>query len=343
MTDTPKPLNSSNSKNNILILYTGGTFGMQEDAVLGALKPFHISNLNEYIPEINSIDIQLDILQMSEIKDSSDFDLEDWRKLAQAIDENYSIYNSFIIIHGTDTMAYTASALSFMLQGLDKPIIFTGAQKPLSFGNSDASSNLLGSIEICMAHIKNKVFLPEVYLFFGGLLLRANRSTKVDTESFVGFDSPHVLPITKFKGGELLFTETNTNRIPKQFSFHVSNKVGFISFYPGLNVQTLEFFLSYSNFQVVIIEAFGTGNLPSNVSKSISNYIKEGGRAYVISQCSKGKVNQTQYKSGSFLFELGVIGLGDMTKEAALTKAMFLLANGKLDKMTTNLVREISL
>ncbi|TNE56103.1 MAG: asparaginase [Bacteroidetes bacterium] len=314
---------------NVLIIYTGGTIGMIKDAGTGALKVFDFEHLTSHIPELGRLSIHLDSTSIQEPIDSTEMNPECWAEIAQTIFDNYAKYDGFVVLHGSDTMAYTASALSFMLEHLDKPVVLTGSQLPIGTIRTDGKENFITSIEIAAAKDENgQSMLREVAIYFEYSLYRGNRTSKVSASLFEAFRSPNYpelavagvdinyrLPVYEPKQKELqLFTELN-------------NQVALMKVFPGFNMDLYESLFQVDRVKGIVIESFGSGNLPRNERfvETIRQYIHTGGIVLNITQCSTGSVNQGKYETSSFLEELGVVGGADLTTEAAITKLMYLI------------------
>jgi L-asparaginase len=332
---------ASFANRKVLIIYTGGTFGMKSGK--NGLEPFPLADLSNVLPEITRFDFGIDLLSMPRILDSSNIEPDYWQELATTISVQYFNYQSFIILHGTDTMAYTASALSFMLLGIQKPVIFTGAQIPLDKVRNDARENLITALCVAQQHLEGNIFLPEVCICFGDKLLRANRSTKIQNQNFTAFSSPNFNPLAQI-GTEIKFDSSLFLRREKEdFSTQLNTNILLLKYYPGMSEEFLTNCFSFG-YDVIVIETFGAGNLPDKPSlkKNFENYISSGGEIYNVSQCFGANVSQQNYATSNFLRDLGVIPLSDMTTESALTKAMLLSASNQMDKMIKNLCGEIS-
>lgn len=327
---------------NILIIYTGGTFGMELDKS-GRLKPFNLSSLDKKIPEINLLGANVEVICSSELLDSSSVGPKQWLEYTSIIQDNYTSYQAYIILHGTDTMAFSASALSFLLKGTEKPIFFTGAQIPLGMPRNDARDNLLGAISVLVESFKESISIPEVCIYFNHKLLRANRSVKVESEGFRAFES-HNYPVLADVGINIRF---NKDRLLKKtspsFSDQLGSKVTVVTFFPGILKNDLSPFFDLHKYEIVIVQSYGSGNFP--VSKKmeglISNFIKQEGVVLNVSQCIGGRVDQNKYEIGTKLEELGVIGMNDITLESCVAKSMYAQANIELKSRRVFLNRSV--
>ncbi len=317
---------------SILIIYTGGTFGMVKDDS-GALAPFNFGHVIERIPELKNLEVGITVISFPKPADSSNVNIDHWVDLGYIIFENYHQYDGFVILHGTDTMAYSASALSFMLQGLDKPVIFTGAQLPIGAIRSDARENLMTSIELASKTGEDgKPVIQEVGLYFNHYLLRGNRSQKLRSSTFAAFES-ETYPYLAQSGVSIEFNDAAIVRskskrklkLYKQFDPNVA----VLKLYPGLTKNFIEYFFNNPDLKGVILETYGSGNT-TNADWFLELLDKAHKREILlfnVSQCIGGKVIQGRYETSKRLADLGVIGGSDITTEAAITKMMHLLGN----------------
>jgi L-asparaginase len=316
---------------NILILYAGGTIGMWEDPATGTLIPLDLKDLNKYLPEIQGLNVRYEGISLKKAIDSAELTPNVWTELVEIIEENYTSFDGFVILHGTDTMAYTSSALSFMIQGLNKPIILTGSQLPLGRLRTDGRENFITAIEIASIRKNDEPLVQEVAICFGERLMRGNRSWKANTEIFDAFDSPNYGSLAAI-GTHIIFNEQilfRSNR-PLTFTKEMTEGVGVLKLYPGILPSSIAYALARPNMKVCIIESFGAGNVPRN--EEFLNVFKEavdrGVSIINISQCRRGRVDERLYKTGKAFAEVGAIFGNDLTFEAAITKSMFLLAKG---------------
>lgn len=341
------------NKSKVLLIYTGGTIGMIKDPETGVLKSFDFKHLYKHVPEIQRLNIDLNSISFEIPVDSSEMNPTNWRMMAELIVTNYDQYDGFVILHGSDTMAFTASALSFMLQGLKKPIVLTGSQLPIGTIRTDGKENLITAIEIAAAKDKNgNAIVQEVALYFEYSLLRGNRASKISANQFDAFNSPNY-PKLAVAGVEIDYHKDylhrNTIEGLKYFS-DFSDKIALIKLFPGIDFSLYSALFKVETTRAVILETYGSGNAPSdhNLKALVTKYIQAGGIVINITQCSSGSVQQGKYETSSFFAKAGVISGRDLTTEAALTKCMHLLAlypeNEKVKAaFETNLVGEITI
>lgn len=301
----------------------------------GSLKPFNFGRVIDRVPELKALELKLTVISFPEPRDSSNIDCRDWQDMAYIIYENYSQYDGFVILHGTDTMSYSASALSFMLEGLNKPVIFTGAQIPIGSIRSDARENLITALE--MASAKNPDDTPvisEVCVYFNYILLRGNRSQKVRSSTFAAFKSQNY-PYLAEAGIEIEYRKIFL--APYKRNARLKIRRGFIEdvailkIFPGINKEVVKAVLNAKGLRGVVLETYGSGNTMNHdwFIRLLSKAIEKGIILYNVSQCSGGEVIQGRYETSKRLKEIGVLSGGDITTEAAITKLMFLLANEK--------------
>jgi L-asparaginase len=315
----------------VLIIYTGGTIGMINDHVTGELKSFDFDHIYENVPELKRLNIDLSTVSFTEPVDSSEMNPELWREIAQTVFDNYGHYDGFVILHGSDTMAFSASALSFMLQGLKKAVIFTGSQLPIGTIRTDGKENLITAIEIAASQDENgESIVQEVAVYFEYSLFRGNRSSKISANQFEAFASPNY-PRLAVAGVNIEFRKDRLLRDDRslQIFLKMNTRVALMKIFPGFQAISYASLFDRGNTDAVVIETFGSGNAPSDLHfrKMLTDYISNGGIVLNVTQCSSGSVQQGKYQTSSFFQQAGVVSGGDMTSEAALAKIMHLLAN----------------
>jgi L-asparaginase len=329
----------------ILIIYTGGTIGMTEEFPGGPLIPFDFINIVHHLPELQRFELKIDVAAFPHPIDSSDMRPEIWQNLAEIIVNSHDTYFGFVILHGTDTMAYTASALSFMLQGLKKPIIFTGAQLPIGKIRTDGKENLITAIEIAASELQQQPIVQEVAICFGSKLLRANRTYKHSAEGFDAFDSPNYFPLAEigvhlhFHQGLLL-----RNKINFEPKLKLNTNIGWLKIFPGISPHSLNNFKLNHHYDGLLLETYGNGNIPQLpwLIHGLKEIHERGTIILNISQCTQGSVNQNLYKNAQELEDTGIISGWDLTSEAAVTKLMHVLGNHS-DQKTRSLALQENL
>lgn len=318
----------------ILIIYTGGTIGMIEDQHTKALKPFDFSHLIENVPKVKMLDYEIDNFQFHPPIDSSDMSIAHWQQMARIIDGNYNRYDGFVVLHGTDTMAYTASALSFMLEGLNKPVIITGSQLPIGEVRTDGEENLITALQIAAAtDVDALPMVREVAILFDNYLWRGNRATKRSADNFNAFNSHNYPPLAKIGLGieynyEALARPANNKGLNVIYDFDSS--VAIIDLFPGLNELTLKHQLSIPGLKGIVLRTYGAGNSPTTkwFINAIGDAIGRGIVVLNVTQCFHGSVCLNRYVSGDILSATGVLSGYDITCEAAITKMMSLFGRG---------------
>ena len=322
---------SSKANTSILIIYTGGTIGMIQNPETGALESFNFDHLLKHVPELKQLNINIDSKTFDPPIDSSDMEPKLWSRIVTIIEENYEHYDGFVILHGTDTMSFTASALSFMLEDLMKPVILTGSQLPIGALRTDGKENLITAIEIAAAkNREGNPIVPEVCVFFQEKLMRGNRTTKVNSESFGAFNSNNYPTLAK-AGTDIQFHTRNIKKyVPglKLKAHHEYNSnIIILSLFPGIQQEVVERVLQTKELRGVIFRTFGAGNAPQKrwLVDALKQATAEGKIIINITQCAGGSVHMERYETGLQLLEAGVISGKDSTVEAALTKLMYLM------------------
>lgn len=329
----------------ILIIYTGGTIGMVNDAKTGTLIPFDFEQIKENVPELARLDYQLSVYSFNPILDSSNMNPKIWAELAELINEKYHQFDGFVILHGSDTMSYTAAALSFMLQNLAKPVILTGSQLPIGEIRTDAKENLITALEIAATKKNGRAMVPEVAVYFDFQLFRGNRSIKNDSEKFEAFFSPNY-PVLAEAGVNLDFFSNYILPIPtEEFRIHTSfnSNIGVLKMYPGITENVVNA-ITKSNVDAIILEAFGSGNTTTEdwFINCLQEAIANDKIIVDISQCKGGSVKLGMYETSRELQKMGILSGYDMTFEATVTKLMYLMGQG-LSKAEIKQKMEVSI
>jgi L-asparaginase len=312
------------------MIYTGGTLGMVFDQESKSLKAFDLKEILRNAPEMERLDFNLSIVPFEKPFDSSNVTPEIWQKIAQTIAEYYDSFDAFVILHGTDTMAYTASALSYMLGGLNKPVILTGAQLPIGVARSDARENLITALEIAADRIGGKPVISEVAIYFNNRLLRGNRAKKLESSQFNAFDSdnyPFLADVGVAVDYGFPYIKPHDANATLQPKFGLDKNVIILKLFPGICKKMVASILGISGLKGVVLETFGAGNAPTDTwfIELLREAIVKGIYVYNVSQCTGGRVMQGHYETSRMLGEIGVISGSDITTEAAVTKLMFLL------------------
>ncbi|MCF6180410.1 asparaginase [Lutibacter sp.] len=314
----------------ILLIYTGGTIGMLKDYKTGALKNFNFDKLLKHIPEINQLNCKVRSISFENPIDSSNMNPKSWVLIAGIIEENYENYDGFVVLHGSDTMSYTSSAISFMFENLAKPVIFTGSQLPIGDLRTDAKENLITSIEIASAQENGLPIISEVCLYFEYKLYRANRTTKINAENFEAFTSPNFQPLA-ISGVHLNFNKSiiYKPKLRKELKVRkkLNNNIVILKVFPGINKKVVESILNIPDIEGVILETYGSGN--ASTESWFINLLKKGIQKGIhiinVTQCESGNVIMGQYETSIALKEIGIISGNDITTESALAKLMYLL------------------
>ena len=326
----------SDSPSKLLLIYTGGTIGMIKDYETNALKAFDFENIKERIPELQLVDCQVETISFEQPIDSSDMTPDLWRRIAEIIESHYADHDGFVVLTGTDTMSYTSSALSFMLEYLRKPVIFTGSQLPIGDLRTDAKENLITAIQVASAQENGVPKVQEVALYFEYKLYRANRTTKVSSEQFEAFESPN-FPHLAESGVHLTFNDPILRRLKPDekgkelvVRKEMSSDVVILKLFPGITETTVRHVLSIPGLKGVVLETYGAGNAPTErwFLDCLSEAIKAGIHIVNVTQCVSGSVLQGLYASSSGMKRIGVLSGRDITTESALAKLRYLLTFG---------------
>ncbi len=320
-------------KASILLIYTGGTIGMRQNPVDGTLQPFDFSHILNEVPELKRFALKIDSWTFDPLIDSSDVQPGLWRDLAGLIGRKYDRYDGFVILHGTDTMAYSASALSFMLENLSKPVIFTGSQLPLGALRTDGRENLISAVEIASARDdEGRALVPEVCIFFDYTLLRGNRATKVSSENFSAFRSPNAPPLAE-AGISIKYNIPGIRRpdagdVGLIVHKELDTRVSILKIHPGLTPDLARYFLCSPEIRAVILETYGSGNAPGTgwFPELVREADRMGKIIVNVTQCLSGSVNMGIYATGKVLRDAGVVSGYDATTEAMLAKLFYILA-----------------
>ncbi len=326
---------------SILIIYTGGTIGMKQNPETGALIPFNFNQIEIEVPELKKFHYKLETISFNPPVDSSDISPDFWVKLAVIIKENYDKYDGFVILHGTDTMSFTASALSFMLQNIDKPVILTGSQLPIGMLRTDGKENLISAIEIAAASRNGQPLVPEVCIFFENRLFRGNRTTKHNAEHFNAFRSdnyPHLAEAGINIKYNFAFIHYPTNKRDLIIHTNLDNSIGVLKLFPGITAEFVDSVLNSPSIKAIILETFGSGNAPSPswFLDKIRDAVNRGVIIVNVTQCHAGSVDMEKYENGLILKKAGVISGYDITFEAAVAKLMLLLG----EKLTPDTIKQ---
>lgn len=336
-------------KRKVLLIYTGGTIGMEKDYESGSLRAFDFGNIFEKMPEMTLMECEVFVHPFSKPLDSSDMGPKEWKIIAHYIHKNYDNYDGFLVLHGTDTMSYTASALSFMLKGLKKPVILTGSQLPIGDLRTDAKENLLTSLYYASLYENDEAVIQEVAIYFEYKLLRGNRTLKYSAEYFDAYSSPNY-PILGQSGVHLNIIKENLHRCDPGTKFHVDDHISediiFWRIFPGMN---LNHFKEIPKMKVLILQVFGSGTIFSSdkTVETLQQIRDNGTEIVVVSQCISGGISFGKYENSNIFSKIGAISGRDMTAESAITKAMHLIDNPNYngsfgDNFSKSLCGEIS-
>lgn len=335
---------------SVLLIYTGGTIGMKTDPVTGTLVPFDFNGIYDEFPALRTLEADLEVLPFDPI-DSSNVEPSLWVRLAEIVRDNYARFDGFVVLHGTDTMSYTSSALSFMLENLDKPVVFTGSQIPIGVLRTDGRENLITAIEIAAAKENGRAIVPEVSLYFQNRLFRANRTKKYSAEelsAFASFNYPALADVgvgIHYRHNAIALHPTEGFRI----NTTVSSNVLVLKIFPGITESLIRTMLSAEGLKGVVLETYGAGNAPTFcwLIGALEDAIKRGIHIINVTQCASGAVDMDIYETGRRLQDIGVISGRDITTEAAITKMMLMIDRGYshiefVDVMKNSIRGEIS-
>ncbi|HUW05247.1 MAG TPA: type I asparaginase [Williamwhitmania sp.] len=315
---------------SILVIYTGGTIGMKHNPETGSLAPFNFEQIEEEVPELKKFGFKIETVSFSPLVDSSNIQPDFWVRLVEIVSSNYHHYDGFVILHGTDTMSYTASALSFMIQNLDKPIILTGSQLPIGTLRTDGKENLVSAIEIAAARKNGQPLVPEVCVFFENRLFRGNRTIKHNADHFNAFRSDNYPPLAEaginIRYNHAYISYPTGLRELKTYT-NLDTNIAILKIFPGITPAVVDGVLSISGLKAAILETFGSGNAPTSpwFLERVGQAVEQGIVVLNVTQCHAGSVDMEKYDTGILLKKIGVRSGYDITTEAAVAKLMFLL------------------
>ena len=346
-------MNTQQENASILLIYTGGTIGMIENSETGVLESFNFQHLKEHMPELKKLGYGVSTIQFDPPMDSSEMGPESWTKIVKIIADNYNTYDGFVVLHGTDTMSFTASALSFMLENLSKPVILTGSQLPIGMLRTDGKENLKTAIEIAAAKENGQPIVPEVCIFFENDLMRGNRTSKINADHFNAFRS-YNYPVLAHAGIYIKYDDRqiyhSVSRKPLKPHYLLDRNVAILKLFPGISPLVIESILNIPGIKGIVMETFGSGNAPSQewFLNMLKDAVDRGIVIVNITQCSAGSVEMHRYETGHKLLEAGVISGFDSTTESAVAKLMFLFGHGLSpeevkEHMNCSLIGEISI
>ncbi|MBR4805535.1 MAG: type I asparaginase, partial [Bacteroidales bacterium] len=326
---------------------TGGTIGMKQDEKSMALVPVDISQIQEEVPELKKFGYSIDTYSFDPVIDSSDITPEFWVNLCNLIKKNYEKYDGFVILHGTDTMSYTASALSFMMENLAKPVVLTGSQLPVGMLRTDGKENIISSIEIAAAVDETgHAMVPEVCIYFESQLYRGNRTTKYNAENFRAFRSANY-PVLADVGIHIKFNRSLIQYpkrwdLPLKLRTKLDTNVAILKIFPGITQQAIDAVMGTRGCRAVVLETFGSGNAPTTKQfvSTIKKWVKKGLIVVNVTQCQAGKVDMGAYATGVALREAGVVSGYDSTTEATLCKLFVLLGRYSSSAMVKKELQE---
>ena len=346
-------MNTQQENASILLIYTGGTIGMIENSETGVLESFNFQHLKEHMPELKKLGYGVSTIQFDPPMDSSEMGPESWTKIVKIIADNYNTYDGFVVLHGTDTMSFTASALSFMLENLSKPVILTGSQLPIGMLRTDGKENLITAIEIAAAKENGQPIVPEVCIFFENDLMRGNRTSKINADHFNAFRS-YNYPVLAHAGIYIKYDDRqiyhSVSRKPLKPHYLLDRNVAILKLFPGISPLVIESILNIPGIKGIVMETFGSGNAPSQewFLNMLKDAVDRGIVIVNITQCSAGSVEMHRYETGHKLLEAGVISGFDSTTESAVAKLMFLFGHclspeEVKEHMNCSLIGEISI